>query len=245
MKILVIGGGGMVGVKLINRLSADGKLGNAQITKIVRHDVVLSPPPPASSFPIETLIGDLSIPGEAEKLVADRPDVIFHLAAIVSGEAEANFEKGYQINLDGTRYLFEAIRHAGSGYKPKLIFTSSIAVFGAPFPEAIPDDYFCTPLTSYGTQKAICELLLADYSRRASSMAWASAFRRSACGLESPISPPRVSSPTSFASLWPDWRRCFRSARMSATGTPRRAPPSVSCCMPRPWTARFSGRAGT
>lgn len=166
MKILVIGGGGMVGVKLINRLAAEGRLGPAEIAKIVRHDVVLSPPPPASSFPIETLIGDLSSPGEAEKLVAMRPDVIFHLAAIVSGEAEADFEKGYRINLDGTRFLFEAIRRAGGGYKPKLIFTSSIAVFGAPYPEAIPDEFFTTPLTSYGTQKAICELLLADYSRR-------------------------------------------------------------------------------
>ena len=166
MNILVIGGGGMVGVKLINRLARDGKLGDAAITKIIRQDVVLPPPPPASSFPIETLIGDLSTPGEAEKLVALKPDVIFHLAAIVSGEAEADFEKGYRINLDGTRYLFEAIRKAGGGYKPKVIFTSSIAVFGAPFPDAIPDDFFNTPLTSYGTQKTICELLLADYSRR-------------------------------------------------------------------------------
>ncbi len=166
MKILVIGGGGMVGVKLINRLAADGRLGDTPVTKIIRHDVVLSPPPPASAFPIETLIGDLSTPGEAEKLVATRPDVIFHLAAIVSGEAEADFEKGYRINLDGTRHLFEAIRLAGGGYKPRLVFTSSIAVFGAPYPEAIPDEYFTTPLTSYGTQKAICELLLADYSRR-------------------------------------------------------------------------------
>lgn len=166
MKILVIGGGGMVGVKLINRLAAEGRLGSAEIGKIIRHDVVLSPPPPASSFPIETLIGDLSAPGEAEKLVAMRPDVIFHLAAIVSGEAEADFEKGYRINLDGTRFLLEAIRMAGGGYKPKLVFTSSIAVFGAPYPEAIPDEFFTTPLTSYGTQKAICELLLADYTRR-------------------------------------------------------------------------------
>lgn len=166
MKVLVIGAGGMVGVKLINRLSAEGVIGSSAISKITRHDVVLAPPPPASPFSIDTLMGDLSVQGEAEKLIADRPDVIFHLAAIVSGEAEANFEKGYQINLDGTRYLFEAIRKAGGGYKPKVIFTSSIAVFGAPFPEAIPDDYFTTPLTSYGTQKAICELLLADYSRR-------------------------------------------------------------------------------
>lgn len=166
MKILVIGGGGMVGVKLINRLAQDGRLGPQDITKLIRHDVVLPPPPPAAAFPVETLLGDLSTPGEAEKLVALRPDTIFHLAAIVSGEAEADFEKGYRINLDGTRYLFEAIRKAGGGYKPKVIFTSSIAVFGAPFPEAIPDNFFTTPLTSYGTQKAIGELLLADYSRR-------------------------------------------------------------------------------
>ena len=94
--------------------------------------------------------------------------LIFHLAAIVSGEAEADFEKGYRINLDGTRFLLEAIRLEGlkSPYKPRLVFTSSIAVFGAPFPEAIGDEFFSTPLTSYGTQKAICELLLNDYSRK-------------------------------------------------------------------------------
>jgi nucleoside-diphosphate-sugar epimerase len=98
--------------------------------------------------------------------VAARPDVIFHLAAIVSGEAEADFEKGYRINLDGTRYLIEAIRKVGDGYKPRLVFTSSIAVFGAPFHEKIDDEFFTTPLTSYGTQKAIGELLLSDYARR-------------------------------------------------------------------------------
>jgi nucleoside-diphosphate-sugar epimerase len=83
----------------------------------------------------------------------------------VSGEAETDFEKGYHVNLDGTRALLEAIRAAG-GYKPKVVFTSSIAVFGAPFPYAIPDEFHLTPLTSYGTQKAISELLLADYNRR-------------------------------------------------------------------------------
>lgn len=164
--ILVIGAGGMAGMKLIRHLCATGNVGGQTIGKLVRHDVILSPPPPNSAFPVETLIGDLSSQGEAGKLVASRPGLIFHLAAIVSGEAEANFEKGYQINLDGTRHLLEAIRKAGDGYRPRVIFTSSIAVFGAPFPDAIPDDYFTTPLTSYGTQKAICELLLSDYSRR-------------------------------------------------------------------------------
>src|SRR5262249_55494426 len=112
------------------------------------------------------VVSDLSAPGEAEKAVATRPDVIFHLAAIVSGEAELDFEKGYRINLDGTRALLEAVRKTGDGYRPKVLYTSSIAVFGAPFPDAIPDDFHLTPLTSYGTQKAMCELLLADYTRR-------------------------------------------------------------------------------
>ena len=98
--------------------------------------------------------------------MAGRPDMIFHLAAIVSGEAEADFDKGYRINLDGTRFLFDAIRLIGDGYRPRVVFTSSIAVFGAPFPEAIGDEFFLTPLTSYGAQKAIGELLLADYTRR-------------------------------------------------------------------------------
>jgi len=96
--------------------------------------------------------------------------VIFLLASVVSGEAEADFDKGYAINLDGTRALFEAVRRenalSGGAYRPRLVFTSSIAVFGAPFPEVIGDDFAPAPLTSYGTQKAISELLLADYSRR-------------------------------------------------------------------------------
>jgi D-erythronate 2-dehydrogenase len=165
MKILVIGAAGMLGRKLVARLAqgADGLM----VTHLTRHDVVLSPPPEgATSFDIETHIGDLSVPGEADKLVSSRPDLIFHLAAIVSGEAEAHFEKGYSINLDGTRHLFEAIRKQGGGYCPRVIFTSSIAVFGAPFPDAINDEFLTAPLTSYGTQKAICELLLNDYSRR-------------------------------------------------------------------------------
>jgi len=130
------------------------------------HDVVAAKKPEKAGFPVEVVAGDFALPGTAEKLIADRPEVIFHLAAIVSGEAELDFDKGYRINLDGTRMVFDAIRLAGDGYKPRVVFTSSIAVFGAPFPEAIGDEFFHTPLLSYGTQKAIGELLLADYSRR-------------------------------------------------------------------------------
>ncbi|WP_114942884.1 D-erythronate dehydrogenase [Microvirga calopogonii] len=165
MQILILGAAGMVGRKLTERLVREGRLGGKAITRLVLHDVV-EPERPQTSLPVETLTSDFSMPGEAEKLVASRPDVIFHLAAIVSGEAEADFDKGYRINLDGTRFLFDAVRTIGDGYKPRLVFTSSIAVFGAPFPDAIGDEFFLTPLTSYGAQKAMGELLLADYTRR-------------------------------------------------------------------------------
>ena len=166
MHILVIGAAGMVGRKLTERLARDRGLHGKEITQFTLADVVAPTPPSGSTVKCDTRTADLSSAGEAEKLIAARPDVIFHLAAIVSGEAELDFEKGYRINLDGTRALLEAIRKTGGGYHPKLVFTSSIAVFGAPFPPAIPDDFHLTPLTSYGTQKAICELLLADYNRR-------------------------------------------------------------------------------
>jgi D-erythronate 2-dehydrogenase len=165
MQVLVIGAGGMLGTKLLQRLAEHGVLAGTTITKVKRFDAVIPLPPPLANFAVETYMGDISTPGDAANAVASKPDVIFHLAAIVSGEAEDDFDKGYRINLDGTRLLLEAIR-AQTDYKPKLIFTSSIAVFGQPFPDAIDDEFFTTPLTSYGTQKAICELLISDYARR-------------------------------------------------------------------------------
>src|SRR4030088_1991583 len=155
----------MVGRKLTERLLGDGRLSKRDITRMTLQDVV-APAAAQAGFPVDIVTGDFAVAGFAEKLVAGRPDVIFHLAAIVSGEAELDFDKGYRINLDGTRMLLDALRLVGGGYKPRVVFTSSIAVFGAPFPDKIGDDFFHTPLMSYGTQKAIDELLLADYSRR-------------------------------------------------------------------------------
>jgi len=166
MKILVIGAAGMVGRKLVSALLEAGQVGGQAIDTLHLADVI-APEAPQAGVPVKTSAVDLSDPDVSVSLIAQRPDLIFHLAAIVSGEAEANFEKGYRINLDGTRHLLEAIRNAaGEGYRPRLVFTSSIAVFGEPLPAVIPDTQEHTPLTSYGTQKAICELLLADYSRR-------------------------------------------------------------------------------
>jgi nucleoside-diphosphate-sugar epimerase len=115
---------------------------------------------------VDTAAGDIADPAAASSAISGHPDVIFHLAAVVSGEAELDFEKGMHVNFDGSRTLLEAVRTAGNDYRPRFIFASSIAVFGAPFPALIPDEFALTPLTSYGTQKAMIELLLADYSRR-------------------------------------------------------------------------------
>jgi nucleoside-diphosphate-sugar epimerase len=169
MNILVIGGAGMIGAKFIARMAADGGLGGRAVNRVVAQDVMAATPPASAPFAFESVVSDISAPGTLAGLVAARPDLIVHLAAIVSGEAEADFDKGYRINLDGTRLLFEAIRQEGlkgGAYRPRVIYASSIAVFGAPFPEKIGDEFHSTPLTSYGTQKAIGELLLNDYTRR-------------------------------------------------------------------------------
>ena len=164
MKVLVTGAAGMIGQKLTDRLATEAQLGRKTIEQITLFDVVEATAPIDAAFSVVTESGDLRDADVVEKLTAASPDVVFHLAAIVSGEAEKDFEKGYGINLDGTRNLLEAIRAAS--LNPRFVFASSIAVFGAPFPDAIGDEFFCTPLTSYGTQKAICELLVSDYSRR-------------------------------------------------------------------------------
>jgi nucleoside-diphosphate-sugar epimerase len=166
MHVLITGAAGMIGRKLTERLVIERALNGETIDRLTLIDIVQPARPAGFSDHVKTRAADLSEPGVAEKAVSERPDVIFHLASIVSGEAETDFEKGYRVNLDGMRALLEAVRRAGGGYKPKVIFTSSIAVFGAPFPDAIPDEYHLTPLTSYGTQKACCELLLSDYTRR-------------------------------------------------------------------------------
>jgi len=164
--ILITGAAGMIGHKLTARLAKDGALNGQPINRMTLLDVVSPTPPAGFSGKVEAIAADLAASGEAAKAIAGRPDVVFHLAGVVSGEAELDFDKGYRVNLDGTRALLEAVRATGDGYRPKIVYTSSIAVFGAPFPPSIPDDFHLTPLTSYGTQKAIGEALLADYVRR-------------------------------------------------------------------------------
>jgi nucleoside-diphosphate-sugar epimerase len=166
MHILITGAAGMIGRKLVARLVAAGELNGRPIERLTLIDVGAPQKPEKFHGSVDARAADIADAAAARAAIAGRPDAIFHLAAVVSGEAETDFEKGVHVNLDGSRALIEAIRTAGDGYRPRLVFTSSIAVFGAPFPDAIGDDFHLTPLTSYGTQKAIVELLLADYTRR-------------------------------------------------------------------------------
>ncbi len=165
MHIAIIGAAGMIGRKLAERIARTGAIAGQAVDALTLVDVIA--PEVAADFdgPRTAFAADLSDPGTADRILAERPDVIVHLAAVVSGEAEADFDKGYRVNLDGTRALFEAIRMA-ENYAPRVIYASSLAVFGAPFPPRIGDDFHLTPLTSYGAQKAMGELLLDDYTRR-------------------------------------------------------------------------------
>ena len=163
MHILITGAAGMIGRKLTDALVARGTMQGKPIDSLTLVDVV--PPVMPDGMPGAALAADLSDPKAAIAMVEHRPDVIFHLAAIVSGEAEADLHKGYAVNLHGTILLCDAITRQ-EDYCPRLVFTSSIAVFGAPLPEVIPDDQPTRPLTSYGTQKAMGELLVSDLSRR-------------------------------------------------------------------------------
>jgi nucleoside-diphosphate-sugar epimerase len=167
MKILITGGGGMLGQKLIAGLAKVGSLNGKKIESITVVDAYKqSQALDGFDFKITSKIVDITDRKECDAMIAEKPDVIFHLAAIVSGEAESDFEKGYRVNVDGMRNLFEAIRLISNDYCPRVVFTSSVAVYGGPYLDVADDNFILQPATSYGVQKAIGELLLNDYSRR-------------------------------------------------------------------------------
>lgn len=164
MRILITGGGGFIGKKLAARLLADGTALGRTIEKVTVFDVI-----PAEGLPadprLEIRAGDITRQGAVFDLVRPGYDVIYHLAAVVSGQAETDFELGYAVNLDGTRYLLEAARHLCN--KPRFLFASTGAVYGGDqLPDPITDTTHLTPQNSYGAQKAAGELFVADYHRK-------------------------------------------------------------------------------
>lgn len=163
MNVLIIGGGGFLGQKLAHRLAAAGRLRDREITGMTLADIAVPAPVPAP-FTIENTTCDITDRAAVDGLLAARFDVIFLLAAVVSSHAEAEFEVGMQVNLHGALNVLEAARLLDTA--PVLVFTSSLAVFGGEVPDPIRDWTIPNPQTSYGTQKAIGELLVNDYSRR-------------------------------------------------------------------------------
>lgn len=168
MQVLITGGAGFLGKRLGQTLLARGSIAvngnsNREISNLVFFDKVAVTDLPSDAR-VKVITGDISDNATQNSLLDTRFDVIFHLAAIVSGEAESNFDLGMQVNLDATRYMLEHCRHLD--YSPVFVFASSCAVFGGDFDMIIRDDTATTPLTSYGTQKAISGLLINDYSRR-------------------------------------------------------------------------------
>ncbi len=169
MKVLVTGGTGFIGRRLVASLLAKGELAGGdgrqqEIDGVVVADVVAPAQPLPDDPRLQTVIGDFSAPGAARQLLGSDTGAVFHLAAVVSGEAEQNFDLGMRVNLHGTESLLEECRRLETC--PRFVFTSSVAVYGGDMPEVIEDDTPLTPQTSYGSQKAMGEFLVNDFTRK-------------------------------------------------------------------------------
>ena len=170
MKVLITGGAGFVGARLARALLQRGQLSGRPLTQVVLADQAPAPADLVADPRVHTRVGPLL--QHCEALRSETFDGVFHLASAVSGECEADFELGLRSNLDSTRALLDALRHrTEQGAAPtRLVFSSSVAVFGpdaaVPMPETVADDTLPAPQTSYGTQKLICEHLVADYTRK-------------------------------------------------------------------------------
>jgi nucleoside-diphosphate-sugar epimerase len=163
MRVAIIGGGGMLGQKLARALGKRGEIGGNHITHLLLADIV-DPAPVEARFSVTTQRLDITERAAVDAALQGGADVIYHLAAIVSGQAEADFDLGMTINLIGSINVFEAARDLGTC--PIVVFTSSIAVYGGEVPAMIEDWTALNPQTSYGAQKAAAEMLLTDYSRK-------------------------------------------------------------------------------
>jgi D-erythronate 2-dehydrogenase len=159
MRVVITGGCGVLGRKLTLAL-----LGRGDLDELILFDNARPPLPLPQDHRLSVVTGDIADRDAVRRVIAPGTGSVFHLAAVVSGEAEADTELGYRVNLDGTRAVLDACRALETC--PRLVFASSLAVYGGELPEIVGDDTPLTPQTSYGTQKAIGELLVNDYTRK-------------------------------------------------------------------------------
>jgi len=167
VKILITGGGGFLGFKLAGALLARGRLNGQAISGITLLDGAFALDAArvaANDSRFHAVIGDVSDPDVLARVCRPDTAAVFHLAAVVSGAAEAHFDLGMRVNLEGTRQLLDQVRKGGRS--PRLVFASSVAAFGGELPAVLDDSTIANPQTSYGTQKVIGEYLLADYTRK-------------------------------------------------------------------------------
>jgi nucleoside-diphosphate-sugar epimerase len=162
MKVVITGGGGFIGARLARALLAGGTLGGQKISRLVLADQAFRDLP--SDERLKTLAGDISDPHFAARAITPDTDAIFHLAAVVSGAAEADFDLGMRVNVGGVRAVLDAARRCVK--PPRLVFASSVAAFGGELPDVLDDSTTPAPQTSYGSQKVISEYLVADFSRK-------------------------------------------------------------------------------
>lgn len=163
MRILIIGGGGFLGQKIARSLAASGQLRGQPITRLMLADLA-QPKPVEAGFPVATGLLDITDPVQSSEVIAEGWDVIFHLAAILSGQSEAEFDLGMTVNLAGSQNVFAAARALGTC--PIVVFSSTLAVYGGEMPAPIEDWFMTNPQNSYGASKAMAELLLTDMSRK-------------------------------------------------------------------------------
>ena len=252
MRVLITGGAGFIGKKLAARLLERGRLLDQPVDQVTLFDVA-----PAEGLPddprLQLRAGDITRPGVLLDLLRPGYDAVYHLAAVVSGAAEADIDLGYAVNLDGTRHLLDAVRAFGA--KPRLVFASSCAVFGGELPEIVQDDTPLTPQTSYGGQKAMGELLVADFHRKGfldgrslrlpticvrpgkpnkAASTWASSIFREPLAGQPAVCPVTATPPcTSSRRAASSTRWCMRWSCRAR----RWAPPATSTCpaAPSPW----------
>ena len=162
MQIAILGGGGFLGRKISSLLAREGKLGGKSVTGLTLFDMAPPPLPQGAPFPVNTIGGDVvDLP---EAAIPPGTDVVFHLAAVVSAQAEADYDLGRRVNLRGTDAVIDACRRLAR--PPRVVFTSSVASFSGGQDAILPDEARQIPANSYGAQKAMAEILLADASRR-------------------------------------------------------------------------------